>query len=241
MSRITLVLLVTLVLALPCQTLASAMVDKHIFSPEPDSAVGSQEVPRALELERELLFSGVIISPQGKWAMIQERQKRHDSEESLLRKEGDEINGLVIKHIGNNYLILAGKGGEVRLNLYGGNKNRPAPPSEPETAQVQTEGGKTDTPGATVRTRPDEEERGPSRVGPDRRTTTGTTSARTRNDGVPMSEKAQPGKSAGSTNPFAEALKKAMQRAQERGETTNQSQPSPNNPFLELLRKSRKE
>jgi hypothetical protein len=108
------------------------MVERHIFSPEPD-VTGSHKSPFSLKLEQELMFTGVIISSHGKWAMIREKGKEPDVEVSGRLKEGDEIKGMAIRKIGNNFLILAGEGKEVRLNLYHEGKPRPAMPpgSEP--------------------------------------------------------------------------------------------------------------
>ncbi len=109
------------------------MVERHIFSPEPDMK-GTYKSPLALKLEKELMFTGVIISPKGKWAMIREKGSTKETEVSGLRKEGDEIQGMVIKEIGSNFLKLAGQGKEVRLNLYHEGKLRPAIPMESQAS-----------------------------------------------------------------------------------------------------------
>ncbi len=126
------ILLLSLILCLSCPFWAlgasSPMVERHIFSPEPDGK-GSHKSPMALKLEKELIFTGVIISSQGKWAIIREKGKRKDEDVSGLRKEGDEIKGMVIKKIAGNFLILTGEGKDVRLNLYHEGKPRPAMPA----------------------------------------------------------------------------------------------------------------
>jgi len=138
---------IILCLSCPFWTLgaSSPMVERHIFSPEPDGK-GSHKSPMALKLEKELLFTGVIISSQGKWAIIREKGKRKDEEVSGLRKEGDEIKGMVIKKIASNFLILAGEGKEVRLNLYHEGKPRPAMPAGSESPFVSTEKIPEETP-----------------------------------------------------------------------------------------------
>jgi len=127
-------LFLTLCLFFPLSAMgaSSPMVERHIFSPEP-GATGSHKSPLALKLEKELMFTGVIISPHGKWAMIREKGKKPDVEVSGRLKEGDEIKRMVIRKIGNNFLILAGEGKEVRLNLYHEGKQRPAMPPGSET------------------------------------------------------------------------------------------------------------
>ncbi len=114
---------------------SSPMVEKHMFSPEPDLK-RSHKSPLALKLEKQVVFSGVIISSRGKWAMIREKRRKADSELRGLHKEGDEIYGMVIKEIGNNFLILAGEGKEVRLNLYHEGKQRPAMLAEVATSSA---------------------------------------------------------------------------------------------------------
>jgi hypothetical protein len=113
------------------------MVERHIFSPEPDFK-GSYKSPLSLKLEKDLIFSGVIISSQGKWAMIRETGKGRGPEKSGLHKEGDEIKGMVIKEINSNFLILEGQDKEVRLYLYHEGKQRPSAPSESATPDVST-------------------------------------------------------------------------------------------------------
>ncbi len=113
------------------------MIEKHIFSPETEIPESPKkgESPKEKALEREISFTGVIISPQGKRAMIEERSRSRrrgtEKQKSLLYKEGDEINGMTLKEIGSNYIVLLKDGKEVRLRLYRGDKKRPAPPRQP--------------------------------------------------------------------------------------------------------------
>jgi hypothetical protein len=124
------------------------MVERHIFSPEPDFK-GSYKSPLSLKLEKDLIFSGVIISSQGKWAMIRETGKGRGPEKSGLHKEGDEIKGMVIKEINSNFLILEGQDKEVRLYLYHEGKQRPSAPSESATPDVSTAESPADATSAT--------------------------------------------------------------------------------------------
>ncbi|MBW1850624.1 MAG: hypothetical protein JRJ15_04190 [Deltaproteobacteria bacterium] len=113
----------------------SLMVERHMFSPEPDRG-GSIKSPLSLKLEKQLVFTGVIISAQGKWAMIRGKENIHGGEGRGILKEGDEIKGMVINKIGSNFLILTGKDKEVRLNLYHEGKPRPSGSAEHETDAV---------------------------------------------------------------------------------------------------------
>ncbi|MCD6223929.1 MAG: hypothetical protein J7K32_00135 [Deltaproteobacteria bacterium] len=111
-----------------------AMVQRHIFSPEDEKPADKAHGPRseaAAKLEKELLFTGVIHSPQGKWAIIRPKNKTKREDSSWRLSEGDEIKGYHVKEIGPNYIILVSKDKPVRLDLYRGSKKRPAPPAEP--------------------------------------------------------------------------------------------------------------
>jgi hypothetical protein len=110
------------------------MVKRHIFSPEDETPADKALGPRseaASKLGKELLFTGVIHSPQGKWAIIRPKNKTKREDSSWRLTEGDEIKGYHVKEIGPNYIILVSKDKPVRLDLYRGGKKRPAPPAEP--------------------------------------------------------------------------------------------------------------
>jgi len=106
------------------------MVEKHIFSPrtEVTGRYGKRESSKTNKWERSLVFTGIIISPRGKLALIKEKDR--SKEKSQLYKEGEEVNGMIIKEIGPNYIILSGEGKDVRLSLYKAEKKRPRPPSD---------------------------------------------------------------------------------------------------------------
>jgi hypothetical protein len=120
------------------------MVDRHIFMP--DTLSEQKEEPRlppaamGSALEKEILFTGVLITPKGKVAMISENAKNEKSKQKRACKEGDEINGMKVKEIGSNYVLIVAKDNTVRLNLYKGAKNRPAPVPEPVNAESQPQG-----------------------------------------------------------------------------------------------------
>ncbi len=139
--RIVLVTMLGFVAALdlvyPAYGQQPPMIEKHIFSPDTEIPESPKkgESRKEMALEREISFTGIIISPQGKRAMIKERArvrlKGTEKQKSLLYKEGDEINGMTLKEIGTNYIVLLKDGKEVRLRLYRGDKKRPSPPREP--------------------------------------------------------------------------------------------------------------
>jgi len=115
------------------------MVDRHIFSPE-SSADQKEDAPVApaatvSALEKEILFTGVLITPNGKQAIISENVKNDKTKQKRTLKEGDQIKGMTVKEIGLNYVLMATKENTVRLDLYRGIKTRPTPPPEPVNNQ----------------------------------------------------------------------------------------------------------
>ncbi|SPD73461.1 exported hypothetical protein [uncultured Desulfobacterium sp.] len=134
-------------LCLPCIAKGSSeMVDRHIFTPAPE-VKGLYKSPLSLKLEKDLMFTGVILSSRGNWAIIRESDKVGDTGTSGLRKEGDDIAGMVIKEIGKNYLILTEGGKDVRLNLYHEGKSRPPEALSPETPVSEASGAASVTTG----------------------------------------------------------------------------------------------
>jgi hypothetical protein len=117
------------------------MVRRHIFSPEDEKPADKALGPRseaAAKLEKELLFTGVIHSPKGKWAIIRPKNKIKREDATWRLREGDEIKGYHIEEIGSNYIILVSKDKPVRLDLYRGTKSRPAPPPNPTVSTIPT-------------------------------------------------------------------------------------------------------
>jgi hypothetical protein len=240
MNRIIIAIGIALVLCLPGFSMgASPMVERHIFMPDGEEEKSAETVkeksPEVERLERELLFTGVIIGPDEKRAMITEKASRRGKSAEPEKKtpplrEGDEIGGMTIKEIGKNYLVLTGQGKDVRLNLYQQNKERPAPPPEPKTAEAQPvppqpagaepaqpgteqqgEGAEQTKPGAPGQAAPQAPATTPSQVAPG------------------QSSPADAGQA--SSNPFAEALKRAAQSRSENRKTAV-------NPFLDAIRRS---
>lgn len=203
--------------------IASEMVDRHIFSPEKDmgkpEGKASAESPKAKELKKTLNFTGVVIAPTVKYAMIKDRRAKRDEQVPSLRREGDEIQDMTIKEIGSNYLVLSDKNGDVKLSLYQGDKSRPAPPPEPK---------------------PEPEEKKPAEKKPgDAKAAKPAGAKGTGNKGAakkaptvikPATGKTAPKAGSGS-NPFLDAMK----RAKESGESATPSA----NPFLDAIRRAK--
>ncbi len=120
----------------------SPMVERHIFTPgnvvdQKEAGFPTSYVP-VEKLQKELLFTGSMITPKGKYALISENQKSDNTKMKSIFKEGDQIKGMTLKEIGANYILIAGKEGDMRLNLYKGIKNRPSPVSGKTLPDTQT-------------------------------------------------------------------------------------------------------
>ena len=132
---------------------APAMIDRHIFTPDNtiEDAVPPVVAPVvSAALEKELSFTGVLITPEGKQAIITENTKNEPKKQKHVLKEGDQIKGMTIKEIGPNYVLLAAKESNTRLNLYKGVKLRPVPIAEPVNAGMPQQIAQQGTPKAEV-------------------------------------------------------------------------------------------
>jgi hypothetical protein len=218
----------------------SAMVEKEIFGSDSDSGPlgGAAKSPEALKLEREITFTGVIVSAEGKRAMIREtRRGPNAGEEKSILKEGDEIKGMTIKEIGSNYLILAGQGKEVRLHLYSEAKQRPAPPPEPKAPELPAaEGEKVPAPTTPASPGAPTHEAAPAQPGvhPTPGPAQRARRPQPRNPQKTQTQQnAQQGTNAPSSNPFAEALKRAAQGGGQPTQTTPAT-----NAFLDAIQRA---
>jgi hypothetical protein len=114
----------------------SPMVQQHIFAP--DQGLEQKAPPIApvdvAGLEKDLIFTGVLLTPKGKQAILAETVKNEKGmqKQKHIMKEGDSIKGMSIKEIGSNYLLLSSNENLVRIKLYAGIKSRPIAP--PDTA-----------------------------------------------------------------------------------------------------------
>jgi hypothetical protein len=245
MKSIPVAIGIALLLCLPAFSMgASPMVERHIFMPEGEEQKSPEAVkeksPEVERLEKELLFTGVIIGPTEKRAMVTEKAGRKGKdakpEKSPLLREGDEIGGMTVKEIGRNYLVLTGQGKDVRLNLYQQNKERPAPPPEPKTAEAQPA---PPQPGEAAPTQPETAEQQGAQPSAEPAKPAATAPGQAKRPS-PETAPAQGGTNQGGpsevsqapTNPFAEALKRAGQSRQENRKSTTV------NPFLDAIRRS---
>lgn len=115
------------------------MVERHIFTPGPQpDAPPAPPRPSARpapppDPQREILFTGVMRIGDQRRALIRETGGRGAGDtRSRLYTEGEEVRGLTIREIGNNYIILDGPDTpNQRLNLYVAGRDRPAAPAAP--------------------------------------------------------------------------------------------------------------
>ena len=142
---IRIVLFVGLFLFLSANSLLadkSPMAEKHIFTPEnvSDSREEAPSAPGVISsaLEKDVLFTGILISPKGRSVILSENVKNDKAGIKHVLKQGDQIKGMTIQEIGSNFVLLSGKENTpVKLNLYKGAKTRPAPvlaETKPEVA-----------------------------------------------------------------------------------------------------------
>lgn len=255
MNKIPWIATIVCVAWIQCADAASPpMVEKHVFTPGTESEKEvSAEIPKPVsskELQKQLVFSGVIIGPKGKRALIRETGSKPvdpakpdaGKTESAKNKSfgvGEQIKGLTIKDIGSNYLILAGQEGETKLSLYRGEKTRPVPPviAQEPPQHLQPPGqspmptglaagpGQPNSPDQTPPS-PGADGGGPAVFGPgpDRSSPGSTPDA--------SNAKSSPSADAPPPNPFADVLKKAAERRANR--VADQPVGGPANPFMNL-------
>lgn len=230
---------------------SSPMVERHVFTPgtesEKEATVETAKAVNPKELQRQLVFSGVINGPKGKKALIREIGNKQadpakpDAGKTEVTKNktfgiGEQIKGMTIKEIGSNYLVLAGQEGETKLNLYRGEKARPVAPVIAQETSQQPPGSPPQPPGMAAGpgqpNSPDPAhpshgggpaEPGVFGPGPDKSATPSTPETNTPG--------ASPATSDAPPNPFAEVLKKAAER---RANRADQQSGGPANPFLNM-------
>ena len=130
----------------------SPMVQQHIFAP--DQGLEQKAPPiapvDAAGLEKDLIFTGVLITPKGKQAILAETGKNEKGaqKQKHIMKEGDSIKGMSIKEIGSNYLLLSSNENLVRIKLYAGIKSRPIAPPDTALADAGSAANPTKPPAA---------------------------------------------------------------------------------------------
>ena len=204
----------------------SPMAEKHIFTPDNAGDQKEEVLPKSgvvsPVLEKEILFTGVLITPKGKSAILAENVKSDKAGIKHMLKQGDQIKGMTIQEIGSNFVLLSGKENTtVKMNLYKGAKTRPAPvlaEVKPEAAAaantllappVAPKTGKS--PDVQPQSMPAAEKELPSPFGGAGNSSKGK---------APQEQSAEP-----PPNPFAEVLNKASNR---------NPTSTPTNPFNQL-------
>lgn len=210
---------------------APPMVEKHIFSPETaekGTPLEDKKSPAVKQIERKIAFTGVILSPQGRRAMIREKIMRKGKGRTELYKEGDEIASMTLKKIGSNFIVLAGEGKDVKLMLYQGKKKRPAPPALPKVVKTPRTSAGSEF-GSSSTTAGKKPVQNPAVQGSAQKPTGAIVRSSAKKPALaPSGKKSAPKPS----NPFLEALKKAARKRRESGGAT----PSATNGFLEAIK-----
>ncbi|MBF0099615.1 MAG: hypothetical protein HQK77_01775 [Desulfobacterales bacterium] len=231
-------------------TAISYMVEKNIFSPEKPETIQKNKPMESEELNKiskEITFTGVIISGDYKRAIIGEKKK---NERPMAYKEGDEVNGLMIKEIHNNNVLLTLQEKEIRLYLYQGEKPRPAPPPEPvmnvpppitappvgsmppDNNQVAS-APSTESSDQGVGIQPQQIQQQQSNQPTDSSSSAIAGPVPTKT----TSKVKNPQQGDPYANPFAEAIR----RAKEQRSNNPSAESMPTNPFLEMIRRAREQ
>ncbi|MBI5591138.1 MAG: hypothetical protein HY881_11715 [Deltaproteobacteria bacterium] len=129
----------------------SSMVQRHIFAPDQSvedkaNAAAAKPVDSA-GLEKDLIFTGVLLTSNGKQVILSESGKHEKGVPKHVMKEGDSIRGMTLKEIGSNYLLLSSNENLLRIKLYKGIKSRPAPPPDKTMAEAGPAANTTTLPG----------------------------------------------------------------------------------------------
>jgi len=196
----------------------SPMIEKHIFLPEKVSK--KKKVPfNEAKIKKDLIFSGVVISSKGRYAFIKQRSKKDDKK---IFEQGDELAGGVLSRIASNYIVLSNDGKDLKLKLYSVKKKRPAPVKVKKAppAKVVKTAKKTPAKTASNTAKP-----AANNAASTKKTSKGLFGLpAVQNQGGTAGQTAT-----GATNPFKEALQKAMQ---------NKGSKPPSNPFTEAIKRA---
>ncbi|MBC8441450.1 MAG: hypothetical protein H8D87_17405 [Deltaproteobacteria bacterium] len=204
---------------------ASPMVEKHIFLPE--KASEKKKILSDDKIKESISFTGVVISEKGRYALINEKVKKKGEEtQKKIYEEGEEISGAIISKIEPNYIVLLNSGKEIKIKLYSGAKKRPAPPAVQApppvetTASTQETGSQASQP-AGIKTTAGQKGSDPSQK-----------TSPTLDQQIKQNEQAKGNVPSTASNPFAEALKKAM-------ENKKSTSSGSSNPFLEAIKRAK--
>ncbi len=207
---------------------APAMVEKHIFLPEKPTE--EKKVVSNDKLEKSILFTGVVVSDKGRFALIKERAPKKPGEyRKQIYQEGETVAGAVISSISANHLVLTNAGNEVKIKLYRADKQRPKPVAVQPSVQVTSE-----APAAgAAQNGAAKDEQGKAQTD----TKVSQSPSQQLDNKIRQSEAAKGNVLDKKSNPFAEALKKAIQNKQA-GSSGGGSTGTTPNPFLEAIKRA---
>ncbi|GEM_PF-2227233 len=188
------------------------MLERHIFMPM--GAFDQNTMLPDDKIRKNLIFTGVIISEKHRYAFIKvKNRKKNANPEKRVYKEGDEILGSVIYKIFPNYIVLLNQGNKIKVKLYSGNKKRPASPvsvARNTNRNINNTNRKINNinknrAGLKIKSKT-------GGVLASKNLRTKGKAAMTLDAQIRAHERARGKKLSKSSNPFAEALKKAMQK-----------------------------
>ncbi|MBF0210216.1 MAG: hypothetical protein HQK68_04935 [Desulfamplus sp.] len=127
---------------------STPMVEKHIFSPEPDIVADSnttvnsdgQNTEKAIDpthqtidnlmqkVKKEIELTGIIITPSSKRAMILYKGKGSKKQTPEFYDAGASIDEYLLKDVYPNYVVIAQNDIEIRVGLFQERSDRPNAP-----------------------------------------------------------------------------------------------------------------
>lgn len=206
----------------------AAMVEKHIFLPEKPAE--EKEVVSDDKLEKSILFTGVVVSDKGKFALITERAPKKPGEfRKKIYQEGETVSGAVISSISANHLVLTNAGNDVKIKLYRADKQRPKPVAVQPSVQVTSQAPAADASGDGAKKTSEKAQAD---------TKAPQSPSQMLDNKIRQSEAAKGNVLDKKSNPFAEALKKAIQNKQAGSSGGGGSTGTTTNPFLEAIKRA---
>ncbi|WP_148045639.1 hypothetical protein [Desulfosoma caldarium] len=209
------------------------MVTKHLFAPERSGLDRSMTHGKT---SARVTFTGVMRTEKGKKALLETGTASKDRASSAAwYGEGDTVGPYVLKEIGANAVVLEGNGENLRLPLYGPEKDRPQPIEVTAGSPSKGQDVESATPQGTRRQQGQGQPLNPFGPAPAKGSVQGK-------GAMPTGQGQAQGGSG--TSPLQQAIQKARQ-GQSYGQESSQNPFPPSggsggfgaNPFMEMLKK----
>ncbi len=236
------------------------MIDKHIFSPEPDTTAdnslvttqvvnnvdkSSNDLQQNIDLlmqkaKKEIELTGIIITPSSKKAMILYKGKGSKKQEAQLYDAGSSIDDYLLKEVAPNYVIIAQNSQEIKLALFKERTNRPEPPKEVvnQSSSNKNPDEEAINKGITIKNPPDLNL--PIKESSDNTPMPIPQKMINSNSSSNSFEKAiEDGNIPDISNPFIRAMHGAAMQGESSGDTFNINSSTDVNPFLQAIKRAR--